>query len=51
MLFVLVAPSDSLVPVVIVGGLLAAGGLYFGYLWFFRREVLETEVDMEKLVG
>ena len=27
----------------IVGGLLLAGGLYFAYLWFFNREVLETE--------
>ncbi len=41
--FVLVAPADSLVPVAIVGGLLAVGGVYFGYLWFFKREVLETE--------
>ncbi len=42
-LFVLVAPADSLVPVVIVGGLLVVGGGYFAYLWFFRREVLESE--------
>ena len=42
-LFVLVSPSEALVPVVIVVGLLILGGLYFGYLLRFRREVLETE--------
>jgi amino acid transporter len=50
-LFVLVAPADSRVPLVIVGGLLAAGGLYFGYLWFFKREVLETEPAMNDSLG
>ena len=43
MLFVLVSPSEALVPVVIVVALLILGGLYFGYLLRFRREVLETE--------
>ena len=42
-LFVLVTPSESLVPLVVVGGLVLAGGLYFAYLWFFNRSVLETE--------
>ena len=42
-LFVLVSPSEALVPVVIVVGLLILGGLYFGYLLRFRREVLQTE--------
>lgn len=42
-LFVLIAPADSLVPVIIVGALIVMGAVYFGYLWFFRREVLETE--------
>lgn len=42
-LFVLVTPSEALVPLVVVGGLLLAGALYFAYLWFFNRRVLETE--------
>ena len=42
-LFVLVTPSAAVVPVVIVVGLLLAGGLYFAYLFFFNRDVLETE--------
>ncbi|HEY5848751.1 MAG TPA: amino acid permease [Microlunatus sp.] len=42
-LFVLVTPSESLVSLLVVGGLLLAGGLYFAYLWFFNRSVLETE--------
>jgi amino acid transporter len=42
-LFVLVSPSEALVPVVIVVGLLILGGLYFGYLLRFHREVLQTE--------
>ena len=41
--FVLVTPSAAVVPVVIVVGLLLAGGLYFAYLFFFNRDVLETE--------
>lgn len=42
-LFVLVSPSESFVPLVVVGGLVLAGALYFAYLWFFNRAVLETE--------
>ena len=42
-LFVLVTPESALVPVVIVVGLLAVGGLFFLWLLIFRREVLETE--------
>ncbi len=42
-LFVLVTPESALVPVLIVGGLLVAGGLFFLWLFMFRREVLETE--------
>jgi len=48
-LFVLVTPSAAIVPVVIVVGLLAVGGLYFLYLLLFRREVLETEPDAASL--
>ena len=42
-LFVLVTPAEALVPVLIVVGLLLAGGVYFAYLLVFNREVLETE--------
>src|SRR6195952_4887761 len=41
--FVLVTPGDALIPVLIVVGILVAGGLYFGWLLMFRRKVLETE--------
>ncbi|MET7744875.1 APC family permease [Streptomyces sp. NPDC005385] len=42
-LFVLVAPSEALVPVLIVVGLILAGGLFFLGLLVFDREALETE--------
>ncbi|MET7390372.1 APC family permease [Streptomyces sp. NPDC005529] len=42
-LFVLVAPSEALVPVLIVVGLILAGGLFFLGLLIFDREALETE--------
>ncbi|MET9903156.1 amino acid permease [Streptomyces sp. NPDC006446] len=42
-LFVLVAPREALVSVVIVVGLLAAGGLYFLFMLRFDRGALETE--------
>jgi amino acid transporter len=42
-LFVLVTPGDALVPNLIVVGLCLGGGVYFVYLLFFKREVLETE--------
>jgi amino acid transporter len=49
-LFVLVTPESALVPVLIVVGLLVAGGLFFLWLLMFRREVLETEPsDLEIL--
>jgi hypothetical protein len=38
-----VTPESALVPVIIVVGLLAIGGLFFLWLLIFRREVLETE--------
>ena len=41
--FVWSPPESALVPVVIVGGLLVVGGLYFLWLLIFNREVLETE--------
>jgi glycosyltransferase A (GT-A) superfamily protein (DUF2064 family) len=42
-LFVLVAPEEALVPVLIVVGLILAGGLFFLGLLVFNREALETE--------
>ncbi|MET0966831.1 MAG: amino acid permease [Nakamurella sp.] len=42
-LFVLVTPGSALIPVLIVAGLLVAGGLFFLWLLLFRREVLEIE--------
>ena len=50
-LFVLIAPAASFVPVIIVGGLIVIGGVYFGYLWFFRREVLETEPGNVEMIA
>ncbi|MFD9467477.1 hypothetical protein [Streptomyces sp. NPDC060027] len=41
--FVLVAPRDALVFVVIVVGLLVAGGLFFLFMLKFDRAALETE--------
>ncbi|MFD7443798.1 APC family permease [Streptomyces sp. NPDC059909] len=42
-LFVLVAPREAFVSVVIVAGLLLAGGLFFLVMLKFDREALETE--------
>jgi amino acid transporter len=42
-LFVLVTPGDSLVPNLIVVGLILAGGVYFAKMWIFDRAVLDTE--------
>ncbi|MGW1544402.1 APC family permease [Streptomyces sp. NPDC002309] len=42
-LFVLVAPREALVSVVIVVGLLVAGGVFFLLMLKFDREALETE--------
>jgi amino acid transporter len=39
----LVTPGDASVPVLIVGGLVVAGGIYFAYMLMFNREVLDTE--------
>jgi amino acid transporter len=45
-LFVLVTPGGNTIPVLIVIGLILAGGVYFGYMYFFHRQVLDTEPDM-----
>ena len=50
-LFVLIAPAASFVPVIIVGGLIVIGAVYFGYLWYFRREVLETEPGNVEMIA
>ncbi|WP_328397914.1 hypothetical protein OHS70_15785 [Streptomyces sp. NBC_00390] len=42
-LFVLVAPREALVSVVIVVGLLLVGGLFFLVMLKFDRQALETE--------
>jgi len=42
-LFVLVAPSAALVPVMVVVGLLLVGGVYFLWLLLFDRAVLQAE--------
>ena len=42
-LFVLVSPAEALIPVLIVVGLLLAGGVYLTYLLVRHPEVLETE--------
>jgi amino acid transporter len=42
-LVVLVTPGDATVPVLIVLGLILAGGIYFAYMMIFNREVLDTE--------
>ena len=41
-LFVLVTPDEALVPVVIVGGLLVAGGLFFLALLASDRQAFES---------
>ena len=42
---VLTTPPGSLVPTLVVLGLIATGGLYFAWLMIFRRSVLEIETD------
>ena len=44
-LFVLVAPAEALVPVLIVVGLMLVGGLFFLGMLMFDRKALETEPD------
>jgi len=41
----ILAPASSFAPVVMVGGLLVIGGLYFAYMFIFKREVLDDEPD------
>ncbi|KQY04266.1 amino acid permease [Mycobacterium sp. Root135] len=46
-LFALVTPGDASTSVLIVIGLIAAGGVYFAYLMIFHREVLDHEPGEE----
>jgi len=39
----ILAPASSFAPIVMVGGLLVVGGLYFAYMLIFKREVLDDE--------
>jgi hypothetical protein len=50
-LFVLVTPGDNTIPVLIVVGLVIAGGVYFGYMFFFHREILDTEPSVHDAVA
>jgi len=49
--FLVVASSASIVPILIVVGLMLLGGVYFGYLLKFRREVLDNEPGKADLFG
>jgi len=49
-LFALVTPGDASTSVLIVIGLVAAGGFYFAYLMIFHREVLDHEPGEEAAV-
>jgi amino acid transporter len=42
-LFVLVTPRDALVPILIVVGLILAGGIYFAKMMIFNRKLLDAE--------
>jgi amino acid transporter len=42
---VLITPPGSLVPTLVVLGLIALGGIYFAWLMIFRRSALELEPD------
>ena len=41
--FVVVVSSASVVPILVVVGVILAGGVYFAYQMIFKREVLEHE--------
>ena len=47
--FVVIASSVTLVPILIVAGLMLAGGVYFAYLLKFQRQVLEHEPGKAEL--
>jgi amino acid transporter len=47
--FVVIASSATVVPILIVVGLILAGGVYFAYLMKYRRRVLEHEPGVADL--
>jgi hypothetical protein len=47
-LFVLVTPGGNTVPVVIVVGIILAGGVYFAYMFFFHRDILDHEPGIDE---
>lgn len=50
-LFTLITPAGSLVPVLIVVGLLVVGAGFFGWMMIFRRNVLKTEPGIPPVAG
>jgi amino acid transporter len=50
-LVVVIATSPSMGPLLIVAGLVLAGGVYFVYLLTFRRHVLEHEITGPADIG
>jgi amino acid transporter len=42
-IFMVIAPAPSLAPVGVIAGLVLTGGVYWAYMWFAKREVLEHE--------
>lgn len=50
-LFMVIAPSDSLAPVWVIGGLVLVGGLYLAYMWFAKPEVLQNEPGEDLFKG
>ena len=46
-LFVLVTPGGNTIPVLIVIGLILAGGVYFAYTYFLHREILDHESGVD----
>ena len=48
-LVILLSPASSVIPIIIVVSLLAVGCVYFGYMWMFRRDVLDTEPGVDTL--
>jgi amino acid transporter len=46
-MFLVIAPSDSLAPVWVIIGLAVAGGMYFAYMWCVKPQVLEQEPGID----
>ena len=50
-IFVLVTPGGNTVPVVIVVGIILAGGVYFAYMFFFHRDILDNEPGIDEAIA